>query len=115
MKTPKISTRRLTFAMADNGCIVEFWSTSINSIQNRVSATSSTLTSALPCCQALAGLLKPDGGRMQAAGPRSFVFQNPDHQVSKQRLCVHMQTYDSYVPSASNHNYFPIMIGCCEG
>lgn len=29
----------------------------------------------------LANLLRPDGGRMHVVGPRSFVFQNPDHQV----------------------------------
>eukprot|EP00850_Spirogloea_muscicola_P013710 SM000094S24727 [mRNA] locus=s94:437407:439221:+ [translate_table: standard] len=31
--------------------------------------------------QSLAGLLQPDGGSLFVDGPRSFVFQNPDHQV----------------------------------
>ncbi|OAE20022.1 hypothetical protein AXG93_2584s1060 [Marchantia polymorpha subsp. ruderalis] len=30
---------------------------------------------------AMAGLLKPNRGKMFVIGPRSFVFQNPDHQV----------------------------------
>ncbi|CAM6105256.1 unnamed protein product [Calypogeia fissa] len=31
--------------------------------------------------KAMAGLLRPNGGQMYVIGPRSFVFQNPDHQV----------------------------------
>ncbi|KAH7434418.1 hypothetical protein KP509_06G016600 [Ceratopteris richardii] len=31
--------------------------------------------------KALAGLLKPTSGKLYVAGPKSFVFQNPDHQV----------------------------------
>ncbi|CAK9212173.1 unnamed protein product [Sphagnum jensenii] len=31
--------------------------------------------------KAMAGLLRPNQGHMYVAGPRSFVFQNPDHQV----------------------------------
>eukprot|EP00897_Mesotaenium_endlicherianum_P008647 jgi/Mesen1/7810/ME000413S07067 len=31
--------------------------------------------------RALAGLLRPSSGRMRVVAPRSFVFQNPDHQV----------------------------------
>ncbi|XP_057832072.2 ABC transporter I family member 10 isoform X4 [Cryptomeria japonica] len=31
--------------------------------------------------KALAGLLKPHGGTVHVQKPRSFVFQNPDHQV----------------------------------
>lgn len=31
--------------------------------------------------KALAGLLKPTSGKLFIAGPKSFVFQNPDHQV----------------------------------
>ncbi|BBM97043.1 protein MpABC1 [Marchantia polymorpha subsp. ruderalis] len=31
--------------------------------------------------KAMAGLLKPNRGKMFVIGPRSFVFQNPDHQV----------------------------------
>ncbi|KAL2621682.1 hypothetical protein R1flu_001887 [Riccia fluitans] len=31
--------------------------------------------------KAMAGLLKPNAGKMFVIGPRSFVFQNPDHQV----------------------------------
>eukprot|EP00271_Cylindrocystis_brebissonii_P020894 TRINITY_DN7196_c0_g4_i1.p1 TRINITY_DN7196_c0_g4~~TRINITY_DN7196_c0_g4_i1.p1 ORF type:complete len:502 (+),score=28.82 TRINITY_DN7196_c0_g4_i1:589-2094(+) len=31
--------------------------------------------------KALAGLLKPSEGRMEISGSRSYVFQNPDHQV----------------------------------
>lgn len=31
--------------------------------------------------KALAGLLKPSSGQFFIAGPKSFVFQNPDHQV----------------------------------
>ena len=52
------------------------------------------LTSAVLCCQALAGLLRPDGGRMQVAGPRSFVFQNPDHQVQKLRWVHSLVRYN---------------------
>lgn len=31
--------------------------------------------------KALAGLLKPSSGKLHIAGAKSFVFQNPDHQV----------------------------------
>ncbi|KAG6549120.1 hypothetical protein Mapa_009346 [Marchantia paleacea] len=31
--------------------------------------------------KAMAGLLRPNRGKMFVIGPRSFVFQNPDHQV----------------------------------
>lgn len=31
--------------------------------------------------KALAGLLKPTSGKLSITGPKSFVFQNPDHQV----------------------------------
>lgn len=31
--------------------------------------------------QILAGLLKPTGGFVYVKKPKSFVFQNPDHQV----------------------------------
>lgn len=31
--------------------------------------------------QVLAGLLKPTNGHVYVKRPKSFVFQNPDHQV----------------------------------
>lgn len=31
--------------------------------------------------QILGGLLNPSGGYLRVKKPRSFVFQNPDHQV----------------------------------
>lgn len=35
----------------------------------------------------LAGLMEPSGGRLRVMGPRSFVFQNPDHQVVMPTVC----------------------------
>jgi energy-coupling factor transporter ATP-binding protein EcfA2 len=47
--------------------------------QNPDSCTyGSTISSVM---QILAGLLSPTGGTVYVKGPKSFVFQNPDHQV----------------------------------
>lgn len=39
-------------------------------------------------CQILAGLLTPTKGEVYVRRPRSFVFQNPDHQVPSQILDI---------------------------
>lgn len=46
--------------------------------------------------QALAGLLKPTSGKLSITGPKSFVFQNPDHQVFAHGFDQHMQNAMSF-------------------
>lgn len=47
--------------------------------------------------QVLAGLLNPTSGTLYVKKPKSFVFQNPDHQVSSSLenayVCTDMHTH----------------------
>lgn len=45
--------------------------------------------------QILGGLLNPSGGYLHVKKPRSFVFQNPDHQVGITKKCKFWSVHHS--------------------